>query len=86
MLTNGRSCCCHVAEMACALHATQVRGCVSITRCTMRAFGPSEWKSIKARLANWRESLVAVQQSLVANKAGAASAGVPNRGQQAIKV
>lgn len=64
----------------------QVRGAISITRCTMRAFGPSEWQAIRNRLVGWRESLVAVQQNLVANKAGAASAGVPARGQQAIKV
>lgn len=64
----------------------QVRGAVSITRCTMRAFGSAEWKSIRAKLANWRESIVAVQQNLSGTKAGSASAGVPSRGHQAIKV
>ena len=39
----------------------QVRGVVSVTRCTMRAFGLAEWKSVQTRLASWRESLVSVQ-------------------------
>ncbi|GAX79504.1 hypothetical protein CEUSTIGMA_g6945.t1 [Chlamydomonas eustigma] len=64
----------------------QVKGSVSITRCTMRSFGHAEWKAVKTRLASWKESLVSVQANLVANKTGAASAGVPARGQQAIRV
>jgi translation initiation factor 3 subunit M len=64
----------------------QIRGAVSITRCSMRTFGPTEWATIKTRLSTWREALVSVQQNLAANKAGAASAGVPSRGAQAINV
>ena len=40
---------------------SQVRSAVSVTRCTMRAFGPAEWKVVRTRLATWRESLVAAQ-------------------------
>jgi len=64
----------------------QIRGVVSITRCSMRTFGAAEWAHVRGRLASWREALVAVQHNLATNKAGAASAGVPSRGQQAIHV
>lgn len=46
----------------------QVKGTISVTRCTIRSFGPSEWRAVKARLAGWREQLVAVQHNLAVQK------------------
>ena len=65
----------------------QVKATVSINRCTMRTFGSKEWVAVRAKIGAWRDQLVAVQASLVANKGGGSAVqGTPSvKSQPAIK-
>lgn len=66
----------------------QVKGTVSINRCTMRTFGQKEWVAQRAKIGVWRDQLVAVQASLAASKVGGSAVqGTPSsKSQPAIKV
>ncbi len=52
----------------------QLEGAVDVTHSASRTFGKAQWEDLRAQLAEWRERLHAMQDSVAAQHVGHAMA------------